>query len=419
MENRAKRFLACWTLVFLALALLVSAFDITVDPYRAFDMPLMKGFNARKGAASDLEWPYKAYEVQRIAPRTVLLGSSRVALGMDTQSAAWPKEYRPVYNLGLPAAGPYVWFRYLQHLMAVRVPETVIVGLDFEYFLDVIESRHSAFGKFESRLSVKSDGTLNMSADRQHVLDLLQFSLSYDALSDSVSTVIGNVQGVTKDTILGNESDAEELRVRADTGTFPWMQWINVIDVRRLVGGRNQFAMVDIQDLLYLCKSHGTHVILYIHPMPADMLEMIDMMGYWPMFEGWKRELLSMVSAYDRQGGRATLWDFSDYDTYSTDTPRQDGRVLPWFWESWHYRKALGDLVVGRIVGQSELPFGIFLLPDRLEGHLTQIRERQREYRASHPADVARLKAVHDAALRVLSSPAMAARYALSVPSEQ
>jgi len=153
--------------------------------------------------------------------------------------------------------------------------------------------------------------------------------------------------------------------------------------------------------------------------MPADMLEMIDLMGYWPTFEGWKRELLSVVSAYEQAGGRAALWDFSDYDTYSTDIPRQDGRVLPWFWESWHYRKALGDRVVGRIVGHSELPFGVLLLTDRLERHLAQIRERQREYRSSDPADVARLKAVHDAARRVLSSPAMAARYALSVPSEQ
>ena len=204
MESQAKRFLFWWALIFWALLLFVSAFDISVDPYRVFDMPRVEGFNGHKGAAANLEWPYKTYEVERVAPRTVLLGSSRVAVGMDALSASWPKEYYPVYNLGLPAAGPYVWFRYLQHLMAKHVPDTVIVGVDFEYFLDVLESKHTAWGKFESRLSANSDGTPNTGAGRQHVLDLLEFSLSYDAISDSLSTVIGNARGDAADTTLGN-----------------------------------------------------------------------------------------------------------------------------------------------------------------------------------------------------------------------
>jgi hypothetical protein len=65
------------------------------------------------------------------------------------------------------------------------------------------------------------------------------------------------------------------------------------------------------------------------------------------------------------------------------------------------------------------LLFGTVLSPGGLDGHLAQIRARQRQYRAGHPADVARVTAVRDAELRVLNSPSMASRYALAAPSEE
>jgi hypothetical protein len=414
MKTKPRFFLKYWILTLATFVIVICVFNVVVDPYRVFGMPLLEGFNARKSAAWKQEWLYKVYEANRIEPKTVLLGSSRVAVGMDSQSPAWPESYFPVYNLGLPAGGPYASFRYLQNLMLVRAPDLVIVGLDFEYFLDTLESQHSAVEPFESRLAVKSDGTLNRSAGNQRILDFTQFTLSFDSLSDSLSTVAGNLRGNPADSIAGNVPDTQLFQDRVDIGTFPIMEWTNVINVRRLrlSGNRNRFAMADLRSILDLCKLHGTRVILYIHPMPADALEMLDLFGYWPIFENWKRELLRLVSDFSRQSTatEVAIWDFSDFDMYSTEPIRNDHRVLHWFWESFHYTRALGDLIVGRILASSDVHFGTRLTAEGLESHLAQIRESRQRYRANHKSDAERIRAVYDAETRVLKSSAMATR---------
>jgi len=402
MDPTFARFLSPWIWTLTVLAAVVVAFDVVVDPYRIFGAPLIKGFNAHKNAALNQTWGYKVYEVQRLAPTTVLLGSSRVLAGLNAHSSVWPADYSPVYNLGLGGGTPYAWFRYLQHVMATHVPRTVIVGVDFEYFLDSLESQHSAVQGFEARLAVSADGTPNPRAQRQHLLDLVQFSLSYDSLYDSMVTVVGNLYADPSDMVLGNGTDDRQIEALRKTGTFPWMALLDIINVRRFTSGPNHYAMTDLRGLLELCRTHGTGVILYIHPMPADTLEMMDQLAYWGMFEDWKRELMRAVSDNRNAGGQVILWDFSDYDIYSTEPLRQDGRVLRWFLESAHYTQALGDLVARRILGRSAVQFGTILTPEGLEAHLTEIRKRQREYRATHQDDVARVHAIHDAATRML-----------------
>jgi len=412
METKPKHFLTWWFATLTALVLAVGTFNVIVDPYRVFRMPPVEGFNARKGAAVSQEWLYKAYESSRIAPRTVLLGSSRVALGMDAHSSHWPPDELPIYNLGIGGAMPYASFRYLQNLTATGAPARVVVGLDFEYFLDTPDSEHTAAGDFESRLANNADGSPNRGAGRQRLLDLVQLTLSYGSLSDSIATVIGNLRGDPADTAGGNQPDEEMLRARLATGTFPVMEWSDVMSVRRFTGGRNPVAMADLRSILDLCQSRGTQVVLYIHPMPADTLEMLDLLGYWPTFEDWKRELLGLVSRYPRPPapGGVALWDFSDYDAYSTETVRPDGRVLRWFWESWHYTRALGDRIIERIHNTGDAHFGNTLTAETIESHLAEIRLRRQLYRVSHQADINRVRSVYEAAIRPLTSPAMAAR---------
>lgn len=412
MKTQSGRFLIYWFLTFTTLALAVGAINVLVDPYHVFRMPLIKGFNANKGQGTGQVWLYKAYEANHVEAKTILLGSSRVEAGLDSYSSAWPADKQPVYNLGIAGASPYAQFRYLQHWMSNHTPETVVVGVDFEFFLDVLESQHGAAGNFEARLALNSDGTPNTSARRQHILDLAQFTLSYDSLSDSAATVVGNLEGDLSDTAGGNYPEKELIEERRKAGSLPFMEWYDVINVRRYHGGLNTFAMADLRAILDLCESRGTRAILYIHPMPADTLEVIDLLGNWPVFEEWKRELLRLASQYPHRdkGNKVILWDFSDYDAYSTEPVLPDHRVLQWFWESWHYRKALGDLIIERVFDASHVPFGTVLTEENIESHLGEIRARNREYRVNHKADFDRVRATYSAAMQVLTTPQMEAR---------
>ena len=412
MNTQSDHFLIWWFLAFVTLALAVGAINVVVDPYHVFSMPLIKGFNANKGQGTDQVWLYKAYEANQVEAKTILLGSSRVEAGLDSYSSAWTADNQPVYNLGIAGATPYAQFRYLQHWMSKHTPETVVIGVDFEFFLNTLESKHGASGNFESRLAVNSDGTPNTAVGRQHILDLAQFTLSYDSLSDSAATVVGNLEGDLSDTAGGNYPEKELIEERRKAGSLPFMEWYDIINVRRYHGGLNTFAMADLRAILDLCESRGTRAILYIHPMPADTLEVIDLLGSWPVFEEWKRELLELASQYPHRdtGGKVILWDFSDYDTYSTEPVRPDRRVLQWFWESWHYRKTLGDLIIERVFDTSHLPFGTVLTEENIEPHLAEIRAREREYRVNHRTDFDRIGAIYGAAMRLLKTPQMQAR---------
>ena len=412
MKAQSDHFLIWWFLTFVMLALAIGAINVVVDPYHVFCMPLLEGFNAHKGQGADQVWLYKAYDANRIEAKTILLGSSRVEAGLNSYSSAWPADMRPVYNLGIAGATPYAQFRYLQHWMSNHTPETVVIGVDFEFFLNMLESQHGASGVFESRLAVNSDGTHNTSAERQHLLDFAQFVLSYDSLSASVATVIGNVEGDTSDTAGGNFPEENLMEERRKAGTLPFMEWYDVINVRRYYGGLNKFAMADVQAILDLCESRGTRAIVYIHPMPADTLEVIDLLGYWPVFEEWKRELLKLADQYPHRdtGSKVILWDFSDYDAYSTEPVRPGRSFLHWFWESWHYSRALGDLIIERIFERSSVPFGTALTEDAIEFHFAEVRARKQEFRVSHKADFDRIRDTYWAAIRVLQTPQMEAR---------
>src|SRR5581483_8624173 len=184
MDAHTKPFLSTWAVTCGAIVALVGIFNVIVDPYR------MLGWNSLKSAAED-DRLLKAYDVVRAAPKTVLIGGSRVELGIDAGYSAWPTRLRPVYNLGMAGASEDLRFRYLQHVLAGRPIELLVMGLDFDGFLDFSNEVVPIEPAVESRLTVNSDGSTNPEKQRAFLRDLLR-SLSLVELGDSVATVLAN-----------------------------------------------------------------------------------------------------------------------------------------------------------------------------------------------------------------------------------
>src|SRR6185295_17831899 len=120
IDIEAQRFVRGWVIACVIITAAIAAANALVDPYLLFNMPRVKGFNASKPSVERFERMMKTYEVLRAAPRSLILGSSRVAIGLDADHASWPADSRPVYNLGIAAADPFTSYRYLQHVLAQR-----------------------------------------------------------------------------------------------------------------------------------------------------------------------------------------------------------------------------------------------------------------------------------------------------------
>jgi hypothetical protein len=303
---------------------------------------------------------------------------------------------RPVYNLGIGAGSPYVSYRYLQHVMAQHHPSLVVLGLDFEYFLTVEEAdRHVRAHTFESRLVVTREGRPNPGWRWQQIRDAFQAVFSLDALLDSVSTLTVNLSGGAADFVSGDVHDD----YGTIAGTYPLVAAVDMGTIQGWRGkSRNQFAMGDLRAILDLCQSNGARLILFMDPVHADELEILDILGYWKEFEGWKRDIVALIAGYQHDSGqsRIQLWDFTGYDSYSSEAVLTDQHVLRWYLEPRHYTKALGDGIVRRILGAGDPNFGTLLEPDNLERHLAVIREHQRQYREHQPADALRVRELYN-----------------------
>lgn len=386
MEARSKSFLIRILCTSLVLAAAMGLFNVLIDPYGLFRTWTWDHINDRKPAALSSERLVKRYDVFREAPAALILGDSTVDLGLDARDPAWPDSVQPVYNLGLYGADIVGSYRYLQYIFRYRNIRLVIVGLDFDQFL----------GRWIIPLDEKDQLRLRGPPQQLRRNDLLQGVLSFDALTDSLDTIVDSFWDLPYVFVAGNSPTGEMMSERAligSKGMFElWNRSTFNVSTR---GTRFPSRMSDLRDLLELCHSNGAKVILMINPVHADLLEAYSLLGYWQQLEDLKRDLVSLTAEVrgDAAGDQIELWDFSGYDRFST---LEVGEATRWFWNSSHYTRELGDLIVRRVFGEEDPEFGVQLTQDTIETHLKSIREQQSLYRQTHAQAVEAMRRLYD-----------------------
>src|SRR4051812_30054844 len=69
--------------------LLLAAFVVAVDPYCVFGSPSWQGFNVVRPYYEPHVDIAKPYQVRRLKPEAVALGSSRAEVGIDPRHPGW------------------------------------------------------------------------------------------------------------------------------------------------------------------------------------------------------------------------------------------------------------------------------------------------------------------------------------------
>jgi hypothetical protein len=65
---------------------------------------------------------------------------------------------------------------------------------------------------------------------------------------------------------------------------------------------------------------------------------------------------------------------------------------MRWYWESVHYKRELGEMMLDQMLrGSPTSNFGVQLTADNLEMHLARLRDYQQQYAAAHPEVVSAL----------------------------
>lgn len=134
---RFQRYIG-WTFGALLAGILVSvSLNLVVDPYGIWRLFEVEGFNAAKSERRDQAHMFKAVDLIRDPPDVLILGSSRVAYGLDPGHPALATIGR-AYNAALPGGNIGVIRLYLEHAVSNggSGPRAVILGLDFFDFND-------------------------------------------------------------------------------------------------------------------------------------------------------------------------------------------------------------------------------------------------------------------------------------------
>lgn len=408
-----RRFLTIWLSTLVGLTVLVVAFNAVVDPYGILGTPRVAGLTAEKTAAADRPRLTKGYLVDRVDARTILLGSSNVDVGFNPESAVWPASAAPVFNLAIDGSLPGVLFRYFQHALVYSHPKLVIIGLSLEDAMIMPQKRLAAADQalygFEQRLHTMADGAPNAGYLRARLEDTVFATLSTQALTDSVLTLLRQGdRGRNAQTPMGRNTGGSFVRWNGTEGPYALVMTKDREKTPQYLvwAADPRLEVQPVGDIIRLAQSKGARVIVFIQPSYVDQLEILRQAGVTPGYNAWKTEVARVVAEAARPEEPVVLWDFSGYSAYNTEPlpgPGVTTGQFQWFWEPVHYREALADLMIRQMLEPDvAMGLGVQINPATLPAHLAEVERQQQAWVASHPADVARIAGVVDTAARAI-----------------
>jgi len=340
------RYLKASSVSTVLLLLLVSGLNIAVDPFFVFTVPLIRGFNYYKPATQGRETLAKSALLPLLQPRTVLIGTSKVQVGLDPDSPVWRDDDKPVFNAGLPGNTSSAMLAVLEEALATAPVRRVLVLLEP---IDLMEP------------SPPLDSTEPFHhTGRARLRGLIDAILTRDALEASFRTLAGQwtdmPSGLRPNGQMYDGNFRGPTAVEGPGALFAQKMQQNaqrVAGMARRLADRPDAEVVQLEAvrrIIYLCFEKNVTLDLAVAPVHADMLRLVDLAGLWPRYIQMREDLARMVE--QTGGSRVRLWNFTGFDAYSSEpVPSLDhpASAPRWFWEPNHFRREYGELLLQTI----------------------------------------------------------------------
>lgn len=402
------------TAVFILSAVII--FNAIIDPYGLLPWPRIDGINTYKPSTFKRVRLLKAYDLWRIKPQSVLLGSSRSHLAFRTSHPDWAQQYSRRYNLAFDGATTKEMYTFLQHAHAVSPVKQILLGLD-TYHLS--HAPASTRPDFDSSILMNKNNPLSFPKILGSSLRILS---SLDTLSDSMKT-IRSQQTQEPNWFAKDGQRLGEVFFRRPSENFKkfgpryYFEEIDTLEVGFKLEWRipspsqsipgikpsEQSTSMDyIKKIIAFCRNKNIDLKIFITPAHAHQMELDYAVGEWNTMENGKRELVNILNEdaklyKDRLA--IPFIDFSGYNSITSENlPDNDKDEMKHYWDSSHFKEQIGDLVLSRVLNinsnDQKIPadFGILLTAENIEQALKNIQTSQLSYRQSHPQDVHKIQ---------------------------
>jgi len=373
-------------LLFTSLVVLfIGGFNYIVDPFDIFDSPKIVGFNANKPEIATHIRQYKAIKLQKLKPVTIFIGTSRTEQGIDPTNSNLDSKlsWNSAISSGLP--------------------------LEYEYYIDAAiknGAKHIIIGADLFSFYTKESTKGGFNKDAFGDFDALKYLLSIDALISSIKTVASKKptpylqSGMQNPAALQSEIDDKgghkKIFQESEKGYF-FAYYSKQLNKTQTVHWE---AFERILDKAY---KNSVNVTIFISPSHARQWEVLAITQGWGMFEEFRRRIVAINDKVASQNNKPpfALWDFAGYHLLTTETVPDDSKAkMKWYWDSSHYKKELGDILLDRMFdgnfsgGQEYPDFGVKLTSQNIDSHLARLRAEREKWRSSHPVDVAEIEAL-------------------------
>jgi hypothetical protein len=351
---------------FLILTAILSAsimlFNFIIDPYDLHQTPKIEGLNKIKVEVEKQNRLYKAMEIARQRPKAILLGSSRVMGGFNSDDLT-SMIGESTYNAGFGGASFEEVYHYFKHALNQQPDlKVAVIGLD-------------SFS-FSIHKKVQED----FSKERLNLLPTLLWKDVYAslftkvALMGSYSTLIHNFNqtavpvfmphGQYNPFLLANENNL--ILAKGDLDFVKRMFSSSAL-YRHFKLDEKKIEM--FREIVQICQKRSIRLEVFFCPSKAMYWEALYQKGLWPDLEELKRQVSTIHP----------FWDFSGFNCVTTQLEEKD---KPFYFECSHFTPYLGKIVLEKMFNRSSfhLDFGHYITSENRETLLQDIRLQREKW---------------------------------------
>ncbi len=336
----------------------LAGFNAFIDPYGYFDQPKISGVNTLPLGFNHRPLLAKSLAVSKQRPATIILGNSRAEAAYDPERPALT--LGPAYNVAIGGAGLSMLHRYFLEALAAGGLRKVILALDLTMF-DPAANVPNA--DLDAMLLTDATGKSGGNARKwQRIAFIL---LSGTTSSDSwwsythqgKPVAIYYRSGLREENYdiaqVAREGGPRQASLRVEASFLAG----TLRDVESAKFRASYAATIaTLRDVIDLSAKHGIRLKLIINPIHARQTYALDAAGLWPLYESWKRDLLSAAQRSTRPE-LVSLWDFSGVSACTAENLPADASAastMRWYRESSHFRRVLGSRVLDRVYGRPD-----------------------------------------------------------------
>lgn len=367
----------------------VAGFVLLIDPYGLYALADLPGVNRVKPPVERYRNEIRLARADRFHPDIVVTGNSRMEVGIDPDGRQLAAHN--AFNLGLAGTGMDVAIAQLRHVgTGARPPRHVVAGVEF---VDALTDSpvHPA-----AAAAPPQEAPTGWRARLWQADALYSFASLKDAL---VTVAIQNRPYAAMATLRGHNPLLQYHETAATEGYAALFSQRAAENTRKLTAaadGGLHAATVRAQVAALIDAAAAARpdvaVDLVISPYHAQLLALFERARLWPRFEAWKEILVDEALAGRRRhpGARIEVIDFSGYGPIQCEAIPAPGSAARtrWYWEAGHFKPALGDVVMARVLGTGadagSAGFGVRLERETLAANRARIAAERADCAARH-----------------------------------